>query len=266
MNLREKPSTSAKVITQIPDGEIIKMIVKPSYYEDLDGKGQHPWIKVRYNEYEGYVYSKFTFSLRALLYPKTEMNKLPKLNYYEISKIDSSYYQLKKVEAKKKYSNIEDSKYEQINCSENAVFIYATIDTLREGKLDFLGGSINKYLIIKPGTSKVFKSMNGNEYKLVGSGYSNDNGYACDYELYYGVKEKSQTSYSLWNISEGIQVGTESGYEILWFGDIDQDSVPDLILQGCSTYACTDVLLLSSQAEKGKPFKVISRNTFDGEY
>ena len=54
--------------------------------------------------------------------------------------------------------------------------------------------------------------------------------------------------------------------EVLWFGDIDQDNKPDMILQDCPyEVGCRASLFLSSKARKGEFLRKVSEHFWPGD-
>ena len=294
LNLRELPDKNAKKVTGINQGAIVQFVEAWNNGEYLQADTTDPdspfapWLKVRYDGKTGWVFGAYVTAATGLYYENDfsfDFSSLPPVYWYGVYARDSFADEIRKVNVRQVQetndfygANVTVLKTDQ---AESSKFLIATVTPLKVGYCGSLGvfdlkdfyGSNNLgpggQFSLYPGNDMndtIVKAAYGlaatgcatldgsyvqvNNYKLTLLDYASEP--AIHYDLTAWVKPENEA------ISPMVQV--------LWYGDIDSDNKPDIILQDCPyEVGCRASLFLSSKAKKGALLHKVSEHFWPGE-
>lgn len=270
INLRKEPSITSDLLMTVKNAEIVVPQRAELKYELIDNYNGY-WIKVSYQGYIGYMYSKYLGPSYMLFYENESIDYLPKIkNWYGVY-LDTM---LKKEVIRKIAVHIIDENHElekrmvlKTNHQYKSLFLIATNVDLAEMNIGkFINSAMSdngKPISIKPGDDiwLYFNTIGNNVastlYHLIGIGsYKIEKRLTLsDYQVMI-VDNFNQQKPIVQDI--GKFVGYPGTYSLKYCGDIDQDGIPDLIMSGCGNTSCIDVLYLSSFAKTNELVQPIS--------
>lgn len=275
LNLRDKPDKSGKVLEKLLQGATLTLVeaVNDGEYVEVDS-AFGVWLKVRSVSKMGYVFSPHVIGAYNL-YQEGDVfdNALPKLNWYGVYMRDSFADEIRKIDVRLDMSYHElfgDSvPMLKTNQPTTAKFIIGTSYTFKPG----LAGPLGAYdpgtlyisgelppgamLPIYPGT-EINDTLPYSTYFLAATGCAQfeDSDYVRvrDYRLY--AYESSADGYApKQDLTGWVQAeeGMNPSINMVWFGDLDGDRKPDVILQDTPQESAVRIsLFLSSKARTGE--------------
>lgn len=297
LNLREAPDKNGKKIASLPRGTVVQFI-------EADNNGQWvqadttdpnspfgPWLKVRSEGRTGWVFGAHLTGTTGL-YHEEDMfwndDPLPALNWYGVYSRDSFADELRKIEVRIAEENSEiygaSIKVLKTNQKDRSKFIIASLKPMKTGYAGPLGiyevrdmylsgelapgsavsvhpgGDLNdtlikpSYLLVATGcatlTSEEYVNVKVNDYKLT--------------LLDYSFQPPGRQDLTPW-----VQPAMEEfnpTVRLSWYGDIDMDGKPDVLIDDCPfEMGCRDALFLSSKAKPGEFLHKVCEHFWPGD-
>lgn len=297
LNLREAPDKNGKKIASLPRGTVVQFI-------EADNNGQWvqadttdpnspfgPWLKVRSEGRTGWVFGAHLTGTTGL-YHEEDMfwndDPLPALNWYGVYSRDSFADELRKIEVRIVEENSEiygaNIKVLKTNQKDRSKFIIASLKPMKTGYAGPLGiyevrdmylsgelapgsavsvhpgGDLNdtlikpSYLLVATGcatlTSEEYVNVKVNDYKLT--------------LLDYSSEPPGRQDLTPW-----VQPAMEEfnpTVRLSWYGDIDMDGKPDVLIDDCPfEMGCRDALFLSSKAKPGEFLHKVCEHFWPGD-
>ncbi|MBP8239301.1 MAG: SH3 domain-containing protein [Saprospiraceae bacterium] len=262
LRLRAEPAANAEVLATIPNGELVMHISslqpdKPLVVNGLKGY----WIKVRYREQEGFVFSAYLSGKYVLLSEGATLQNAPVVKYWYGVYYTETGEMLRPISVRFDTVKYDDGAFAHLalksNQKDTSIFIIGLNKPLSSRQAGIWASTVgvlwNDPDYIRAGDQialPIGRDRSGFIppcYYLLATG---------SYELEsWGFTQKDfrlfvADNYSRYKVRQElthILPGIES-FKPVWAGDLDQDGKPDLILE-CTTFnAVQDVLLLSSEA------------------
>lgn len=116
----------------------------------------------------------------------------------------------------------------------------------------FPGQRANVYSILRPGIAAECVT-------LIATGSVKSIGYCPELENYRIMISNTQTYEILQDLTSEFDFKGECGmFELVWFGDIDEDQKPDMIFSASNNAEGLETLFLTSVAEKGTYIKKVT--------
>lgn len=274
VNLRETPSIGSRVLATISNGEIVKpiyeegVIVIREQINDIYGY----WEKVEYKSLVGYIFSTYIGPKYQHFYEGDHISYFPTVNnwygiYYDsISRNEI----IKKVGVKVVKTKYEgDPKEHKIlytNQRSKSLFLIATNVEMPDREIGlFTKRFENDTKFLRPGDSQTlyykseFNTVSGVSYNIFSTGtyeLENNSLRLSNYKVFLSDRSPIHSQPTL--LQDLTQILNINGVcEIVYFGDIDNDKKPDLILNRCGNN-CIEILFLSSMAKEGELLRSVS--------
>ena len=274
LNLRSEPNVNSKILTTVNKGEKVKIIdgdCPKGKLEKIDGM-YNCWAKVEVNGFKGFMFMGYLDQSNTLLIEQKNSEKdfvlyqerfyeglkIPKgLNWYGVySKSDGEY--LEEVEIKYEYIEYGDPKG-SIKLLTNftnreSKFI---IGSKRQLKIGLIGMKLpyDFSIFIFPSQKywlPTFTKEDGFDYTyfLTANTISEQFGGNDDYQISMSSKKGGLIQ----SINKEFNYNSKTKHEItrpelVWFGDLDNDKIPDWMVKICHK-ECGYELFLSSIAKR----------------
>lgn len=278
LNVRESPSVNSRILTTLEWGDTVHPISIDSLEmptRDTINNIEGYWMNVQFKNYTGYAFSPYLRVPYMLAYEEMHLDELPKYKfwygiYYDERKGTESIRRIK-LRLVDEENPLEDHGHKLIKTDQAAksLFIVGTFDSIPEKemgvftRLDRVGAkcsdSLNPgdkdYLFFSTSDSRITSETfvmyttgnyiyNGNDMVrsnfdivIVGTTLTNKQKVVQNMKEYFGYKEV---------------------YSLDYFGDIDGDNRPDLIMGGHSTSSGSTILFLSSRAKEGELLRPVT--------
>ena len=275
LNLRDRPDLSGKVVEKLPRGAALTLveIVNEGQFVEVDSVFG-AWLKVQYKNKNGYVFSPHVTGKYNLYQDGDFFNDaLPDMNWYGVYVRDSFADEMRKIEVRlvEEYSDffMENMKILKTNQKDTAKFIIGSATPLRPGFAGNLGlfdpGSVYLSNDLAPGAMlPVFAGQEPDDttvtptYFLAAVGCaqfeSSDYVQVSGYRLYV-LELNTDTPAVRQDITGWVQPaeGMSPTVRLIWYGDLDSDRKPDVLLQDSPYEAGARLsLFLSSKARPGE--------------
>jgi uncharacterized protein YgiM (DUF1202 family) len=279
LKLRKEASTQSAALETIPRGTIIEVIGTHNDGEVVAVDTIYaPWYKVRFKGKEGYVFGAFvqpTYTLYYELEPLFE-REIHQLNYYGIYRRDSFSDEVRKIKVRfdEQYSEMHDMKLKVLKTDQKdtSKFIIATPYNLPTGYAGPLGITDSPGWFFEGGLapgdmqsiSVGFDDKANPPVETVGQSYFvaatgcaalkgnfvQVSGYQLQvFEMDAGSEALLQNLTPLVTPEPGINPQVS----VSWYGDLDHDNKPDMLLHDCPVeMGCRVSLFLSSKARTGE--------------
>jgi Bacterial SH3 domain len=293
LNLRESPDKNAKKVTSLTQGTIVQFIEAYNNGEYMQSDTTDPespyapWLKVRADGKTGWIFGAYVTAAIGLYYENDyafDNQGLPPVFWYGAYVRDSFSDEIRKVTVRKEeeYNQMFDATITVLktNQKDPSKFLIASVKPIELGYCGQLGVfELKDYFgssSLGPGGQ--FSIYPGNDlndtlmkpaYGLAATGCAVLEGtYVTvrDYKLLlfdYSTEPPAQQDLTPWVRTENEDFGPS--IEVLWFGDIDRDNKPDMILQDCPyEVGCRASLFLSSKAKKGEFLRKVSEHFWPG--
>ncbi len=294
LNLRESPDKNGKKVASLTQGTVVQFIEAWNNGEYMQSDSTDPespyapWLKVRAEGKTGWVFGAYVTAAIGLYYENDyafDNQALPPVFWYGVYARDSFSDEIRKVTVRKEeqYNEMYDANLIVLktNQKEASKFLIASVKPLELGYCGQLGVfELRDYFgssTLGPGGQySIYPGNDMNDtlvkpaYGLAGTGCAVLEGtYVTvrDYKLTlfdYSTEPASQQDLTRWVKPENEEVGP--AIDVLWFGDIDHDNKPDMILQDCPyEVGCRASLFLSSKAKKGEFLRKVSEHFWPGD-
>lgn len=294
LNMREIPDKNAKKVAALSQGAIVQFVEawNNGEYVQADTTDPEspyaPWFKVRFEGKTGWVFGAYVTASMGIYFENDfnfDNQPLPPLYWYGVYARDSFADEIRKVTVRYVEENNEmfgeKVRVLKTNQKETSKFLVATVMPLKAGYCgslgvfeidDFFGSKAlapGAMVSIHPGND-VNDTLVKPAYGLAATGCATlDDTYVQvkDYKLTlldYSTEPASLQDLTPWVRTENADISP--AVDIVWFGDIDQDNRPDLILQDCPyEVGCRASLFLSSKAKKGEFLHKVSEHFWPGD-
>lgn len=294
LNLREAPDKNSKKVASLTQGSVVQFVEAWNNGEYLQADTTDPespyapWLKVRFEGKTGWVFGEYVTASIGLYYENDftfDNQVLPPVYWYGVYARDSFADEIRKVTVRQVEE--QNEMYEtrmrvlKTNQSDRSKFLIASVTPLQTGYCGSLGVfDLNDFFgshSLGPGGQ--FALYPGNDlndtivkpsYGLAATGCAVlDGSYVQvrDYKLSlldFSTEPIVRQDLSQWVKTENAEISPS--VDVLWFGDIDHDNKPDMILQDCPyEVGCRASLYLSSKAHKGEFLRKVSEHFWPGD-
>lgn len=294
LNLRESPDKNSKKIVSLPQGSVVQFVEawNNGEYTQADTTDPNspyaPWLKVRFNGKTGWVFGAYVTATTSVYFesePIFEDVALPPVYWYGVYARDSFADEIKSVTVRLEQENNEmyDATVKTIktNQKQASKFLIASVKPLKTGYCGALGsldvnGMYGAFHLGPGGQVSLYPGNDMNDtimkasYVLAATGCARlEDTYVQvkDYALY--VLDYSTEPYTLQDISALVKTESEEfspSVDVLWYGDLDNDLKPDLLLQDCPYESgCRVSLYLSTRAQKSELLHKVSEHFWPGD-
>lgn len=272
LNMRETPSVNSRILTTLEWGDI----VYPATIDSLETQTCDTinnlsgcWWKVQHHNHTGYVFSPYLRQPYMLAYEDSYLGEIPKYRfwygvYYDETK-GAEYIKKIKPSLVEEENTTDDHRHTLLKTDQTAksLFIIATFDSIPEKEMglftrnDRIGRKCSGTL--DPGDIDYLYSSSA-ESRITSESYVM---YTTGTYIYKGndilrtnidIVIVGTTQYSKQKVVQNMKqyFGNKEAYSLEYFGDIDGDDRPDLIMSGSSTSSGGTILFLSSRAKEGE--------------
>lgn len=287
LNMREKPSKDAKKVTALKRGDIVEFIEADNNneYVEIDS-AWGAWLKVRFQNKSGYVFSPHVTSTYTLLYEGDFLETLPPMNWYGVYRRDSFADELRlivvRLEEEMNEFAGEKIKTVKTNQKDLSKFIVGTVKPLKPGYVGPLGSyevadffnsndlGPGAMLSIHPG-NEVTDTTLKDFYTLAATGCAQLNESMMvtmtNYKLMlmdYTKEPPQMQDLTPW--VKTLVPEMSASTTLIWYGDLDMDNKPDAIINDCPyEVGCRSSLFLSSKRKPGEFIRKVSERFFGGD-
>ena len=292
--VREEPNNNAKKITTLKLGTVVQFVEswKNGDYIQLDTTDPEspfaPWLKIQFEGKKGWVFGAYLTSAMGLFYENDysfDKRSLPPSYWYGVYARDSFADEIRMVNVREEEEQSEmfDTKVGVLKTNQTAVskFLIASMSPLQPGFCGSLGVfELNDFFgssSLGPGSQMAFYPGNDLSDTLVKPTYGLaatgcailEEGYVQvhDYKLILldlSMEPPIRQDLTTWVKPENTDISPS--VNVLWFGDLDRDNKPDIILQDCPYDAsCRASLFLSSKARKGELLRKVCEHFWPGD-
>lgn len=294
LNLREAPDKDARKIASLPRGSLLQFVEAWNNGEFVQADTTDPestyapWLKVRANGKTGWVFGAWVAPATGIYFESEPVFgdfTLPPGYWYGVYARDSFADEIRLISVHLEPGDSElydaSAKTLKTNQTQTSKFLIASTQPLKTGYCGPLGlldaGSVYGDFHLAPGAQvPLYPGNDLNDtiskayYALAATGCAHlEEAYVqiSDYALY--VLDYGTTPVTLQDISNLVKTDGEEfspTVDVLWYGDIDHDGKPDLLLQDCPyDSGCRVSLFLSSKAQKGELLHKICEHFWPGE-
>jgi hypothetical protein len=277
LKLRAEANTTSTVLETLKRGTVLQVMELFNNGEVLNVDTLYaPWYKVKVNEKVGYVFGAYVVPTYGLYYEDDIFaeTELPQLNWYGVYMRDSFSDEIRpiKVRLESEFNEFHgvSVKILTTNQSDESKFIIGTVFTLPVGYAGPLGITDSPGWFFEgglaPGSMQSISSgydmktnaeVVGDTYFLAATGCAalKDNlvqvsGYQLQvFEMDAGASKLLQ------NLTPSVlpELGINPQIKLTWYGDLDHDNKPDMILHDCPVeMGCRASLFLTSKARPGE--------------
>ncbi len=277
LNLREKPDKTSKALESLARGAVVRFeeAYQNGKYFEIDSL-YAPWFKVRTAKNNvGYVYGAYLVGTMNLYQEGGWYGAaLPPLKWYGVYRKDSIYDEIRAIEVRLEKIKGSTDLWLRTNQKGRAKFIIGSATVMKTGYAGPLGIADPKEYFngatLLPGGFLFINSGSGGtldpiSYGIIATGcaqFAMKEGFAevkiSNYQLkvgyYQGQSKVEQDLTALFKPEADIQ----PNLELKWYGDLDRDGKPDVIvvdIPGGDSQRWS--LLLSSKAKVGELFKKV---------
>jgi hypothetical protein len=294
LNVRNAPGKNATKTGSLIKGTVVQFVEawNNGEYVQLDTTEENspfgPWIKVRYGNKTGWVFGSYLNGTTGLYYEESLLFEEPAIelyNWYGVYTRDSFADELRPVKVTKAKVTDEFNGGEldvlKTDQEDPSKFLIASRTPLKTGYCGPMGvmdieqaGCIR---MLNPGAQfAVYPGNDTNDtlvkpaYGIVVTGCAELEGMIAVIKnfsvkvLDYATEPLVVQNLTRWLTSENPEEAPI--VEMLWFGDIDRDEKPDIIMQDCP-YAggCRASLFLSSKAKPDELLHKVCEHFWPGE-
>lgn len=294
LNLRELPEKNSKKVTTLTQGTVVQFVEswnngEYTQADTTDPESPYaPWLKVRYEGKTGWVFGAYVTAAIGLYYENDftfDNQTLPPVYWYGIYARDSFADEIRKVSVKQveEMNEMYGSTVNVLktNQKESSKFLIASATPLKTGYCGALGSfDLNAVYVSRSlGPGNQFSIYPGNDlndtitkpaYGLAATGCATLEGsyvMVHDYKLTlldFSTEPSRRQDVTPWVKPENEEISPS--VDVLWFGDLDQDNKPDVIIQDCPyEVGCRASLFLSSKARNGEFLRKVSEHFWPGD-
>lgn len=294
LNLRDGPDKNAKKIQALPQGAVLHFVDSWNNGEYVQADTTDPespyapWLKVRYEGKTGWVFGAYVTGAIGLYYEFDQMFEplnLPPVFWYGVYARDSFADEVRKVTVRqvKAFNEFFGTEITTLktNQPDQSKFLIASVQPIPTGYCGELGTlDINVMftsrslgpggqITIYPGNdmnNTLLKAAYG--LAATGCAFLDGNFVAVkDYKLH--VMDYTQEPIGVQEITHWVKPENElmnPSVDVLWFGDLDRDNKPDMVIQDCPyEVGCRASLFLSSKASKGEYLRKVCEHFWPGD-
>ena len=290
LKLRSAPNTTnSMTIETLQRGTTVKVLGVHNNGEMVEVNEEYaPWYKVESSTGKiGYAFGAYLKGTYFLWYEDEPIEgNLPPLNWYGLYRRDSFADEIRKIEVrvKKEYSEMYEAEVEilKTNQKDTSKFIIGTTKILKTGYAGPLGimdspgwffeGGLNPGAMLPISTGQSpGDTTYGETYFLAATGCASlkDNfvqitGYKVQLMEMYSDNGSGKSQ----DLTPWFQYMPDMNpsVQLLWYGDLDQDKLPDALIHDCPIeMACRTSLFLSSQAKKGEILRKVCEHFWYGD-
>jgi hypothetical protein len=287
INLRSSPQlSSSTIIGQLPSGTILDVLELPNKgaLVELNGRWS-PWYKLRTEDGRvGYALGDFLSPALTIQFEEALLDgNLPPLNWYGIYQKGKSSDEIRRIQVRKEpvYSEAMDETMYVLrtNQPDTAKYIIGTIETMQEGYAGPLGvmeaAGWNSTAEMSPGVQVPLET--GREpalgsapvsYILAATGCADWEENAMTIRNYrLRLVEVHAEDQRVQDLSPWFECehGHPPTIQLLWYGDLDCDQIPDLLIHDCPfEIGCRTSLFLSSRARQNELVRKVGEFFWQG--
>lgn len=285
LNLREKPDKQSAKMATLKRGEVVQVLEvhNNGEYVEVDSIWAS-WYKVRYQGKTGYAFGAHLNGTSDLRYEGEFVSEnLPPLQWYGVYERDSFSDEVRKIELrlKEEYNEFQGGmvKVLKTNQKEPSKFIFGTLKPIKTGFAGPLGSfEIDDYLAsgdLGPGAMiSIYPGSEANDttmkaaYTLAATGCAKLDEMmvkVMDYRLLlinYAAQPPAMQDMTEW--FKTLIPDANPNVSLSWYGDLDHDDKPDVIINDCpyeTGYRAS--LFLSSAAKPGAFLKKVCEYTWE---
>ncbi len=287
INLRSGPLlTNGNIIARLKEGTVLEVVElhDQGAMVELNGRWS-PWYKLRTESGQiGYALGDFLSPTLIIQYEDAWIDgNIPALNWYGIYQKDAHSDEIRRVRVRKEaiYSEAQQDTLYVLRTDQldTAKFLIGTLETMQEGYAGPLGsmeavgwfaaGEMSPGIQVPVVTGRENDAVGpASSYFLVATGCADwvDNAMSVrDYKLRMvevQAEEQQIQDLSSWLICEHQHPPT---VQLLWYGDLDCDWVPDLLIHDCPfEMGCRTSLFLSSKAKQNELVRKVGEFFWQG--
>ncbi len=278
LKLRDAPNLDSKTLATMPQGAILENlgnVLNPDLvWQEIDGKGAY-WMNVQYQGQTGFVFGAYVTPLFNLFFEDISIEYLPNVKnwygMYDSPKGD----ELRKIEVHTTLDSNEMSGDFDLTLRshnpEKSKFIIGTNRTLKTG---ITGNFFNRYGEASMHLSNALELISGKTISL-NSLYMTEISYdlMCTGSFELEPKWLVQRDFKIWitkRLSPNSNISVKQNllifikdpqetYTVKWFGDLDGDGNPDMLMGMCGREGgCIDMLFLSTAAKNGELLRPVT--------
>lgn len=288
LKLRSAADVSkSNVIETLPRGTVLEVKGLHNKGEVVEVADKYaPWYQVVSPSGKmGYAFGAFLTGTYSLHFEDEMMDgELPPVLWYGVYRRDSFSDEVRKIEVsvKREYSEMygEDVALLKTNQKDTSKFIIGSVEMMKEGYAGPLGITDSPGWFFEgglmPGSMLPISSgqvpgdtLYGDTYFLAATGCATlkDNYMQISnfkMEVFEMLPDASRNQdMTEWFVCEP---GLNPSVQLLWYGDIDQDRLPDAVIHDCPLeMGCRTSLFLSSKAKKGALLQKVCEHFWDGD-
>ena len=291
LNMRDKPGKDGNKVALLTAGNLLQFVEiwNKGEYAQADSTDESSpygqWMKVKYKDKTGWVFSTYVAGSTGLYYEdefRFDDSPLPPVMWYGVYARDSFADELRKIQVRVVTETNEfyggDMKVLKTDQKDKSKFIIGSASPLLTGYCGQMGtfdintimysASLNPgaQLSIYPGNDLNDTTFKAN-YGLAATGCATlkDNYVTVsDYRLTLIDFSVDPVGYQ--DLTPWVKAELSPAVDLVWFGDIDNDSKPDAIIQDCPyEMGCRASLFLSSKAKKGSYLHKICEHFWPGD-
>jgi hypothetical protein len=276
LKLRAQADVNSAALETLPRGTIVQVVGVHNNGEVVEVNETYaPWYQVKTNTGKtGYVFGAYVVGTYGLYYEGEPIEgSLPPLNWYGVYRRDSFSDELRRIEVRvqKQYSEMFEQDLELLitNQKDTSKFIIGTTEQLKTGYAGPLGIMDSPGWFfeggLQPGSMLPISSGQlpgdttfGQTYFLAATGCAmlKDNYVQVnDYKLQVVEAFNPDGNNKQQDITQWVRCLPDMNptVQLLWYGDIDQDKLPDALIHDCPfEMGCRASLYLSSKAKPGE--------------
>ncbi len=274
LNLRDQPDKSGKVLEKLPRGAALRFIETVNEGQYVEVYSMYGiWLKVQSQTQTGFVFSPHVMGAYNLyLEGDYSMESLPPLQWYGLYMRDSFSDEIRPIQVRLEqvYHELFGAELNVLrtNQPEPAKFIIGSIYPLRPGFAGSLGlydpGTIYRNADLAPGAMlPIYPGQEPDDTSATVTWYLAATGCAkfgesdfvniSDYQL-FAMEMQYDGAATKQDLSHWVQTeaGLNPSVSLLWYGDLDGDRKPDMVLQDAPEEMGARIsLFLSSKALPG---------------
>lgn len=300
LNMRETPDKNGKKITSLTRGTVVQFVEAHDngqwvQADTTDPDSPYaPWLKVRSQGKSGWVFGAHVTGTLGLYHEDDLIwtdDPLPPLHWYGVYTRDSFADELRKIDVRLVTETSEfygaDVKMLKTNQNDQSKFIIGSLQPMQTGYAGPLGvyDVRDMYLSgeLAPGSTVSIHPggdmNNANDttlkpsyiFAVTGCAAMADDEYlnvrVTDYRLTlldYALQPPGRQDLTPWVRTETPD--SNPMVRLSWYGDLDMDGKPDVVLDDCPyEMGCRDALFLSSKAKPGEYLRKVCEHFWPGD-
>lgn len=281
LNLRAEPGLSAKKITGLPQGTLLQYLDtwNDGQYTQADTTDENSpygrWLKVRSKSGTGWVFDLYVSGTTELFFentPQFDSREVSPLYWYGVYARDTFADELRKVQVRLVEEDNEfyggKVKSLKTNQKDTSKFLIASHQPLSTGYCGPLGiynpNDLFYSRLLAPGSQlSIYPGNDMNDtiikpsFGLAATGCASlESSYVRITDFKLTLIDYATDPINTQDLTEWVRTEfpeTNPTVELIWFGDLDRDNKPDVIIQDCPyEIGCRASLFLSSKAKSNE--------------